>query len=131
MKWGDIMEYLIEYAMIALVFLSLLLLILSFFAKDKMKVLEEQIDQLTMSFAQETYQLKKKLKVLEEELLMSDEDIMEIVRQKALKDSVQLEREQVLSLYKQGLSYEQIAKETALTTEEVRMILQQYWRGMN
>ncbi|WP_044894848.1 hypothetical protein [Bacillus alveayuensis] len=121
----------IEYAMIALVFLSLLLLILSFFAKDKMKVLEEQIDQLTMSFAQETYQLKKKLKVLEEELLMSDEDIMEIVRQKALKDSVQLEREQVLSLYKQGLSYEQIAKETALTTEEVRMILQQYWRGMN
>jgi DNA-directed RNA polymerase specialized sigma24 family protein len=131
MKWGDIMEYLIEYAMIALVFLSLLLLILSFFAKDKMKALEEQIDQLTMSFAQETYQLKKKLKVLEEELLVSDEDIMEIVRQKTLRDSVQLEREQVLSLYKQGLSYEQIAKKTALTTEEVRMILQQYWRGMN
>jgi DNA-directed RNA polymerase specialized sigma24 family protein len=131
MKWGDIMEYLIEYAMIALVFLSLLLLIFSFFAKDKMKALEEQIDQLTMSFVQETYQLKKKLKVLEEELLMSDEDIMEIVRQKTFNASVQLEREQVLSLYKQGLSYEQIAKETALTTEEVRMILQQYWRGMN
>jgi DNA-directed RNA polymerase specialized sigma24 family protein len=86
---------------------------------------------LTMSFVQETYQLKKKLKVLEEELLMSDEDIMEIVRKKALNDSVQLEREQVLSLYKRGLSYEQIAKETSLTTEEVRMMLQQYLRGMN
>jgi DNA-directed RNA polymerase specialized sigma24 family protein len=131
MKWGDIMEHFIEYTMIALVFLSLLLLILSFFAKDKIKALEEQIDQLTMSFVQETYQLKKKLKVLEEELLMSDEDITEIVRKKALNDSVQLEREQVLSLYKQGLSYEQIAKETSLTTEEVRMMLQQYLRGMN
>jgi DNA-directed RNA polymerase specialized sigma24 family protein len=131
MKWGDIMEHLIEYTIIALVFLSLLLLILSFFAKDKIKALEEQIDQLTMSFVQETYQLKKKLKVLEEELLMSDEDIMEIVRKKALNDSVQLEREQVLSLYKRGLSYEQIAKETSLTTEEVRMMLQQYLRGMN
>jgi DNA-directed RNA polymerase specialized sigma24 family protein len=131
MEWGDIMEHLIEYTMIALVFLSLLLLILSFFAKDKIKALEEQIDQLTMSFVQETYQLKKKLKVLEEELLMSDEDIMEIVRKKALNDSVQLEREQVLSLYKRGLSYEQIAKETSLTTEEVRMMLQQYLRGMN
>jgi DNA-directed RNA polymerase specialized sigma24 family protein len=84
-----------------------------------------------MSFLQETYQLKKKLKVLEEELLMSDEDITEIVRKKALNDSVQLEREQVLSLYKQGFSYEQIAKETSLTTEEVRMMLQQYLRGMN
>ncbi|HZG60522.1 MAG TPA: hypothetical protein VEY68_08670 [Anoxybacillus sp.] len=125
------MEHLIEYTIIALVFLSLLLLILSFFAKDKIKALEEQIDQLTMSFVQETYQLKKKLKVLEEELLMSDEDIMEIVRKKALNDSVQLEREQVLSLYKRGLSYEQIAKETSLTTEEVRMMLQQYLRGMN
>jgi hypothetical protein len=62
MKWGDIMEHFIEYTMIALVFLSLLLLILSFFAKDKIKALEEQIDQLTMSFVQETYQLKKKIK---------------------------------------------------------------------
>jgi DNA-directed RNA polymerase specialized sigma24 family protein len=131
MKWGDIMEHLIEYTMIALVFLSLLLLILSFFAKDKIKGLEEQIDQLTMSFVQETYQLKKKLKILEEELLMSDEDIMEIVRKKALNDSTQLEREQVLSLYKRGFSYEQIAKETSMTTEEVRMMLQQYLRGMN
>ncbi|WP_181536464.1 hypothetical protein [[Anoxybacillus] calidus] len=121
----------IEYTMIALVFLSLLLLILSFFAKDKIKGLEEQIDQLTMSFVQETYQLKKKLKILEEELLMSDEDIMEIVRKKALNDSTQLEREQVLSLYKRGFSYEQIAKETSMTTEEVRMMLQQYLRGMN
>ncbi|RAK22395.1 hypothetical protein B0I26_102389 [Anoxybacillus vitaminiphilus] len=125
------MDHFIEYTMTALVFLSLLLLILSFFAKDKIKALEEQIDQLTMSFVQETYQLKKKLKVLEEELLMNDEDIMEIVRKKTLNDSVQLEREQVLSLYKRGLSYEQIAKETSLTTEEVRMILQQYLRGMN
>jgi DNA-directed RNA polymerase specialized sigma24 family protein len=130
-KWGEIMEHLMEYTLLALVFFSLLLLTVSFFAKDKFKTLEEQIDHLTMSFVQETYQMKKKLKVLEEELLMSDEDVMEIVRKKAFNDSLEMEREQVFALYKQGLSYEQIAKETSLTTEEVRMILQQRLRGMN
>jgi DNA-directed RNA polymerase specialized sigma24 family protein len=125
------MEYLMEYTLLALVFLSLLLFTVSFFAKDKLKTLEEQIDHLTMSFVQETYQMKKKLKVLEEELLMSDEDVMEIVRKKAFNDSLEMEREQVFALYKQGLSYEQIAKKASLTTEEVRMILQQHLRGMN
>jgi hypothetical protein len=131
MKWGDIMEHLMEYVMLSLVFVSILLLFISFFAKDKIKELEEQVEQLTMSLVQETYQIKKKLKVLEEELLLNDEDVLDIVRQKTYADSFELERERVFSLYRQGLPYEQIAKETSLTTEEVRMMLQQKsLRGM-
>ncbi len=114
-----------EYTMVALVLLSLLLFIASFFGKDRMKSVEEQLDHLTLSFVQETYQIKKRLKVLEEELLMSDEEELEIMR-KQDNDSFFSARERVWALYKQGLSYEQIARETALTTEEVRMIL----RGM-
>jgi len=125
------MTQILEYTMLSLVLLSLLLLVLSFFAKDKMKTLEEQIDHLTISFAQETYQMKKKLKVLEEELLVSDDSVSELFNNKPSQNAFDSEDERVFSLYMKGLSHEQIAKETSLTTEEVRMILQQkYWRGM-
>ena len=52
----------VEYTIIALAALSILLLVLSFFAKDEWKPLEEQIDQLAVSLAQETYQMKKRLR---------------------------------------------------------------------
>ena len=125
------MTQILEYTMLSLVLLSLLLLVLSFFAKDKMKTLEEQIDHLTISFAQETYQIKKKLKVLEEELLVSDDSVSELFNNKPSQNTFDSEVERVFFLYTKGLPYEQIAKETSLTTEEVRMILQQkYLRGM-
>ena len=125
------MVHIFEYTMFSLVFLSLLLLVISLFAKDKVKSLEEQVDHLTISFAQETYQIKKKLKVLEEELLVGDEAIMDVVTNKSLQTPFNSEHERVFSLYSKGLSHEQIAKETSLTTEEVRMVLQQkHWRGM-
>ncbi|MBR2517858.1 MAG: hypothetical protein IKE44_11800, partial [Geobacillus sp.] len=62
----------VEYTIIALAALSILLLVLSFFAKDEWKPLEEQIDQLAVSLAQETYQMKKRLQVIEEELLIPE-----------------------------------------------------------
>ncbi|WP_420768883.1 hypothetical protein ACNR9V_06145 [Parageobacillus thermoglucosidasius] len=114
----------IEYAIIALLVLSILLFFISFFAKDDVKQIEEQLDQLTLSFAQETYQLKKRLQVLEEELLIRHESPPHIApaHDSDCHASASI-KNRVFMLYKQGLSYEQIARETALTTEEVRMIL--------
>ncbi len=37
--------------------------------KDKIEDLENQVEQLSLSTMQDTYQLKKKIKVLEEEIL--------------------------------------------------------------
>lgn len=114
----------IEYAMIALLGLSVFLFFISFFAKDDIKQIEEQLDHLTLSLAQETYQLKKRLQVLEEELLIHHElppnAVSEHDSDRHAPTSI---KNRVFMLYKQGLSYEQIARETALTIEEVRMIL--------
>jgi DNA-binding NarL/FixJ family response regulator len=112
----------IEYTMIVLAALSIFLLIISFFGKDEMKQLEEQIDHLAISLAQETYQIKKRLQVLEEELLIPHEGGASIAPARHDGSFSSLQK-RVLFLYKQGLSYEQIARETALTAEEVRMIL--------
>ncbi|WP_412761316.1 hypothetical protein [Parageobacillus toebii] len=111
-----------EYIMIGLIVFSIFLFFISFLAKDNIKQMEEQLDHLTLSFAQETYQLKKRLQVLEEELLIHHENPTHIASAHD-SDRSTLTKNRVFTLYKQGLSYEQIARETALTTEEVRMIL--------
>ncbi|WP_102345585.1 hypothetical protein [Bacillus sp. Marseille-P3661] len=59
----------LETAIIGLFSFSIVLLVLSFLKKDKYKDLEVQIENLTMTVMQENYLLKKKMKVLEEELL--------------------------------------------------------------
>lgn len=49
--------------------IAIALFILSFFVNDRFEDLENQIEQLSISTMQDTYQMKKKIKILEEELL--------------------------------------------------------------
>ncbi|MEW9677929.1 hypothetical protein ABRT01_17545 [Lentibacillus sp. L22] len=57
------------YVLITLIAVAVVLFILTFFMNDKFADLESQVEQLSISSMQDTYQLKKKIKVLEEELL--------------------------------------------------------------
>ncbi|MFD1363051.1 hypothetical protein [Lentibacillus salinarum] len=60
------------YAIIAIIVVAVVLLILSFFTNDKIADLESELEQLSISTMQENYQLKKKVNILEEELLTDD-----------------------------------------------------------
>ncbi|TFJ94113.1 hypothetical protein [Lentibacillus salicampi] len=60
------------YAIVTVIVLAVVLLILSFFMNDKFDDLESELEQLSISTMQENYQMKKKIKVLEEELLTDD-----------------------------------------------------------
>jgi hypothetical protein len=119
-----------EYTIIGLLSFAILLLLLSFSKKDKLKVLENQVEQLSINVLQDSYQLKKRMKILEEELLIHDEVLNKPSPTKQTefiqpKDSnYKNERERIFSLYKRGLSYDEIAKKSTLTTEEVRIILE-------
>jgi DNA-binding NarL/FixJ family response regulator len=75
------------------------------------------MDQFTLSTMQEIYQIKKRLKTLEEELLMSEEDWIK-------PSHAYSKQEKIFLLYKQGWSNEQIAKQIGLPIEEVKMIIQ-------
>lgn len=120
--------------MISLLALSLILFIISFFLKDTYKILREEIDQLSMTHIQELYIIKKKLKVLEEELLVSDESFQPAlsVRQPEFetgkKGVHEIIKNQVWSLVQQGLSVEQIARQSSLTPNEVESILSEMIR---
>jgi len=60
------------YVGISIIVIGIALFILSFFTNDKFEDLENQIEQLSISTMQDTYQMKKKINVLEEELLTDD-----------------------------------------------------------
>ncbi len=118
MEWSDGMEY----AIIILLAIAILLLVVSFYGKDRVKMVQEEIDQLSLSMVQETYLLKKKIKVLEEELLTNDIDYETGPSQTCV---MSLSNSTILSLYDKGLSYEEIGTKTKLPVEEVRLILEQ------
>ncbi|WP_156290724.1 hypothetical protein [Oceanobacillus salinisoli] len=57
------------YAVITILIVAVALFALSFFMNDRLEELESQVEQLSITTMQDAYQLKKKIKVLEEELL--------------------------------------------------------------
>lgn len=119
-----------EYAIIGLLSFAIILIVLSFSKKDKVRVLENQLEQLSIHLLQETYQLKKRMKILEEELLIQDEEINKMATTKfdntdnSSTSEIRHARDKIFSLYKRGYTYEEIAKESNLTVEEVRIILE-------
>ncbi|GAA0443300.1 hypothetical protein GCM10008983_20620 [Lentibacillus halophilus] len=58
----------IFYVIITVIVIAVVLLILSFFMNDKFDQLESELEQISTSTMQENYQMKQKIKALEEEL---------------------------------------------------------------
>ncbi|MGG3842596.1 hypothetical protein [Anoxybacillus kestanbolensis] len=99
----------IEYTFIGLVSFAVILLLLSFFQKDRVKEVEEQIEQLTLSTMQQLYEIKKRVKAVEEELLVGMEPFSK--------------EEQIWSLHKQGWTKEQIARKLNMPIDEVNIMI--------
>ncbi|MEY9868315.1 hypothetical protein ABIE66_003694 [Peribacillus sp. B2I2] len=119
-----------ETLIILLFSLAIVLLIISFFSKDKVAKLEEDLEQMTITYMQDIYQLKKKVKILEEEFVIQDDPVPP-VKTKSLVTSNEVEpiheilKSQVLSLYSQGLSLDQIASQSSLTKEQTISVIEQ------
>ncbi|KAF0825644.1 hypothetical protein ACOSZF_03275 [Cytobacillus firmus] len=117
-----------ESILLSLLILSIGLLFLSVFLRDPYKELRDEMDQMSMQQIQEMYQIKKKLKVLEEELLVADEPFIQhvpadpSVHSAEKRDVHEIIKNQVMLLTRQGLSVEQIARQSSLSPDEVRTI---------
>lgn len=117
--------------MFSLLGISVLLFIVSLFMKDPYKKLQEDIDQLSIQQVQELYKIKKKLKVLEEELLIDDMDMSPAISVADKQTSIEnaatpihaIIKNQVWSLASQGVSIEKIASQSSLTTSQVQQII--------
>jgi len=111
------------YIFVTIIAIGLVLFISSFFVKNKLSDLENQLEQFSISTMQDTYQMKKKIKILEEELLT--ETISENAAT-SIPPSVQdkpLLIQKVYHLHNQGFSTEDISKQTNLNSHDVQTIL--------
>lgn len=115
------------YIITILFVLASLLFVISFFLKDPYKELREEIDQLTIQQIQDLYQIKKKLKVLEEELLVNDTSMEKQSSFHSGKKQIhEIIKNQVWSLAQQGMDINQIAKQSSLTNREVQEIINEF-----
>lgn len=112
--------------------LAIILLIISFFKRDKVAKLEEDLEQMTITYMQDIYQLKKKVKILEEEFVIQDGPIhTDAAQYKTISPNERepihkILKSQVLALYSQGLSLEQIAKQSSLTKEQTLSVIEEH-----
>ncbi|KPL58567.1 hypothetical protein [Rossellomorea vietnamensis] len=105
------------YLFIGLVSFSILLLVISFFQRDRYRDIEKDMEELSMNVLQEHYKLKKRISVLEEELML-DGDMT--IHKSPINAII---KNQVLSLYKQGVNVDQITKQSTLSKQEVLSII--------
>lgn len=135
---------------IILMILGILLILISLFMKNSTKKIEQDVEELSISIFQETNNLKRRLKMVEEELLLEPDfqvkspkvqnhkvqQVMQAVQHAASHSSIkpvqttqskkpihQIIVSQVLELNKQGLAIPDISIRSNLTEEQVREVI--------
>lgn len=131
---------------IILMIIGLAIICLSFFIKDSTKKLEHDVEELSITVFQETNNLKRRIKIVEEELLLEPDfqvkspksqnqkvqQVMQAVQQSVAnaqpsesitKPIHQILVSQVIELNKQGLSIPEICVRSSLTEAQVKQVL--------
>lgn len=104
--------------------LGVLLIAISFFVKDTSKKVEAEVEDLSFTVYQETSALKRRMKVIEEELLIEPIHAAPKKNPTVVKPIVhEIIRNQVLELHKQGYSLKEISTRSSLSVEEVKSVI--------
>lgn len=111
-----------DYSLIIMI-IGVLLILVSFFVKDSVKKVESEVEDLSFTLYQDVSTIKRRLKVIEEELLIEGTTIKAPKKQKAKPVIHEIIKNQVLELHKQGYSLPEISKRSSLTVEEVKNVI--------
>lgn len=108
-----------------LIIVGVLVIILSFFLGNGARSGADELERISISLHQETNGLKKRLKIVEEELMIGIGPGQQSKgqRPKQEKPVHEIIVNQILSLNAQGFSIEDIAKRASLTETEVLAVL--------
>lgn len=125
-----------------LMIIGILFIILSFFLKDPAKKIEQDVEELSISIFQETNALKRRMKIVEEELMLEPDFQVKSPTTSQLNNFQQMQAQfkpqqtaasqkpiheiiisQVLELNKQGLAIPDISLRSNLTEQQVRQVL--------
>jgi len=110
-----------------LIIIGIISIIASFFLKDTSKRLEKEVEELSIQLYQETNTLKRRVKILEEELMLgSSFQMKEKNTQTDMKQGKpvpQILVQQVIELNKQGYPIDEIRKLSTLSKDQILHIL--------
>ncbi|WP_078379704.1 hypothetical protein [Sutcliffiella halmapala] len=110
---------------ILLLAIAIGLIALSFFVGDKYSELKEEVEQLSFDVVQDKYKLERKIKVLEEELLIGATPIPNKKPKEKTNAHQDVSQEDVtISLFKKGYTASQISQFTSTSIEKVESVLQ-------
>lgn len=109
---------------IILLIIGLICIVASFFVGKSSAKFEEELEKVSISFHQETSVLKKRLKVVEEELMIGMNPTRNPIKSKRITKPVhEIIVNQILSLHAQGYSTRDIAIRSSLSDAEVTAVL--------
>lgn len=114
-----------------LIIVGIIIIIISFFLGNHSKHLENDVEELSLNFYQEVHQLKRRLKIIEEELMIKPQTFGNTKRKVSPKQNAkvsingihQILISQVLTLHKQGFTTDEISKRSSLSSEQVKAII--------
>ena len=113
---------------IILLTVGVALIALSFFIKDRKRV-EQDVEELSMNLYEETNKLNRRLKIVEEELMIDTQPMISnkttFAKQPAPKKQVhEIIVNQILALQRQGYHVNEISKRSSLPEELVIDVLE-------
>lgn len=102
--------------------IGLILITLSFFIKNPAKRIEKELEGLSLDYYQDANQFKRRLKIIEEELMI-DPKLANKPHKPQVKPVHEILVSQVLTLHQQGFNVDEISKRSALTAEQVKSVI--------
>lgn len=115
---------------LVLMIVGLVVIVVSFFAKDASKKVAQDVEELSMNIYDETNRLKKRVKALEEEIMLDGATMPTPKKKESLAQPLQkpvnpIIVSQVLTLQKQGMSVADISTRSNLSEAEVLTVIAQ------
>lgn len=108
---------------IIIMIIGIVLIAVSFFFKDSSKKVESELEELSFTVYQETSTIKRRLKVIEEELLIESTKVSTPIKKQTKPSIHDIIKNQVLELHKQGFSLNEISVRSSLTIDEVKYVI--------
>ena len=108
------------YIIVTIATISIILFVSSFFMSNRFTHLEDLIEQQSITFSEDVFALKRKVNDLDERIQTN----AYVIDSTGLADKTPLVTQKVYHLHQQGLSFEDIAKKTDLTIDEIQLMIE-------
>lgn len=103
--------------------IGVVLITISFFFKGSSKKVESELEDLSFTVYQETSTIKRRLKVIEEELLIESPKVSTSSKKQSKPVIHDIIKNQVMELHKQGYSLKEISARSSLTIDEIKYVI--------